>query len=43
MTQQIKCPAYFYPAGNDPANVKPNGELVNILKEKFGEEKTGSH
>ena len=29
------------PAGNDPPNVKKGGELVELLKERFGEEKTG--
>lgn len=42
LTEGIKSPAYLYPAGNDPENIKPNGEVVNILKEKFGSEKSGS-
>ena len=30
------------PAQNDADNVKTNGQLVNILKERFGDEKTGT-
>ena len=41
LVKSIKCPAYLMPAGNDPANVKKGGELIEILKERFGEEKTG--
>lgn len=43
MTQQIKSPAYLFPAGNDPENIKPNGEVVKILSERFGGDKTGSY
>lgn len=25
LTKQLKCPAYLYPAGNDPENIKPDG------------------
>lgn len=43
MTQKVKSPAFFFPAGNDPENIKPNGEVVNILQEKFGAEKVGTY
>lgn len=43
LTQSLKCPAHLFPAQNDPDNVKPNGEVVNILKLKFGADKVGSH
>ena len=36
LVQQIKCPAYLFPAGNDPDNVNPNGEVINILASRFG-------
>ena len=42
LTKSIKCPAFFYPAQNDPPNVKEGGELVEALKVKFGANKTGS-
>jgi hypothetical protein len=42
LTKKIKCPAFLYPAGNDVPNIKKGGELVQILEEKFGAEKTGT-
>jgi hypothetical protein len=43
LTEQIKSPAFLFPAGNDPADTKPDGALINILQKKFGAEKAGSH
>lgn len=43
LAEQIKSPCFFYPAGNDPENIKPNGEVVKILEQKFGADKVGSH
>lgn len=40
--ENVKCPAYFLPAENDPANIKTGGELVEILKKRFGEDKVGT-
>lgn len=40
--ESVQCPAYFVPAQNDPENVKTGGELVEILKKRFGEEKVGT-
>jgi dienelactone hydrolase len=31
LTKKVQSPAYFFPAGNDPENIKPNGEVVKIL------------
>lgn len=42
LTKAIKCPAFLYPAGNDPANIKEGGDHVKILAERFGENKTGT-
>lgn len=25
LAEKIQCPAYFFPAGNDPADIKPHG------------------
>jgi hypothetical protein len=36
LTEQIKSPAYFFPAGNDPDNIKPEGELTKLLQARFG-------
>lgn len=38
----MKAPAFFYPAGNDVANIKEGGELVQILQDKFGANKSGT-
>lgn len=43
LVEHIKCPAYFFPAGNDPADIKPHGEIVKIIEKRFGQEKAGSH
>ena len=32
LTKKVKSPAYLFPAGNDPENIKPNGEVVKILQ-----------
>lgn len=42
LSDGIRCPAFFLPAKNDPPNVKPHGEIVELLAKKFGAEKTGS-
>ena len=42
LTEEIRCPAFFLPAQNDPPNVKPGGELVKLLADRFGENKVGS-
>lgn len=42
LSTEIKCPAFFLPAENDPPNVKPGGEIVELLAKKFGADKTGS-
>jgi hypothetical protein len=39
----MPCPAFFCPAQNDPANIKEGGELSEILKKKFGADKSGTH
>ncbi len=31
------------PAQNDPANIKEGGQLFEILKKRFGNEKVGTH
>ena len=36
LAEHIKCPAYLFPAGNDPADVKPHGSIVKILEKRFG-------
>ena len=33
----------MYPAGNDPYDVKPDGDVIKILENKFGADKVGSH
>lgn len=43
LAKHIRCPAYLFPAGNDPSNVKPHGEVIKILQDKFGSDKCGSH
>lgn len=40
--KKINCPAFFYPAGNDPENIKKGGVLVEELVNKFGVEKVGT-
>jgi dienelactone hydrolase len=42
LAEQIKCPAYFLPAGNDPLDVKEKGEVVEVLARRFGSNLTGS-
>ena len=37
LTKKVKSPAFLYPAGNDLPNIKKDGELVNILNDKFGD------
>jgi hypothetical protein len=32
LSEQIKSPAFFFPAGNDPADVKPEGAITKILQ-----------
>ena len=43
LTEQIRSPAYLFPAGNDPADIKPEGTVTKILEQRFGTEKSGSH
>ncbi len=31
LAEKIKCPAYLFPSGNDPADVKPHGDIIKIL------------
>lgn len=42
LASEIRCPAFFLPAKNDPPNVKASGEIVELLGKKFGVEKTGT-
>ena len=42
LVESVKCPAFFLPASNDPANIKEGGEWVQILQQKFGEDKAGT-
>lgn len=42
LAENLKCPAYFLPAENDPENIKTGGEVVEILKKRFGEDKIGT-
>ena len=42
LTAKVKCPAYFYPAGNDVPNIKEGGELVKILQDKHGAANSGT-
>ena len=37
LAKKQKCPSLLLPASNDQPNIKPDGELVNIIKEKFGD------
>jgi dienelactone hydrolase len=37
VTEEVKCPQLLLPAGNDIPEVKPDGAVTKILKEKFGE------
>jgi dienelactone hydrolase len=37
LIENTKCPAFFYVGGNDHANTKKGGELVNILVKRFGD------
>lgn len=32
----------MFPAGNDPADVKPEGAVIKVLEKKFGADKVGS-
>lgn len=43
MTEEIRSPAFMFPAGNDPADVKPEGAVIKVLEKKFGADKVGSH
>lgn len=36
LTEKVRCPAYFLPAGNDGPNVKEKGEVVELLGKRFG-------
>ena len=42
LAENIKCPSYLLPAGNDPENVKNKGELIEILIKRFGGDKVGT-
>jgi len=37
LTEAVKCPQFYMPAGNDPEELKEGGSAEKILKEKFGE------
>jgi hypothetical protein len=32
LSEQIKSPAFLFPAGNDPADIKPEGAITTILQ-----------
>lgn len=42
LTKKVKVPVFLYPAGNDAPNIKEGGELVQILQDKFGANKSGT-
>jgi hypothetical protein len=42
LTGRVKCPAFFYPAGNDVPNIKAGGELVAILQKNHGVDNSGT-
>ena len=42
LAEQVKCPAFLLPAGNDPDDVKEKGAIVEALSKKFGNELTGT-
>lgn len=35
LSNKIRCPAFLLPAGNDPANVKTGGEVIENLIQRF--------
>jgi dienelactone hydrolase len=42
LASEIRCPVFFLPAKNDPANVKAGGEIVGLLEQRFGVHRTGT-
>lgn len=36
LAHEIKCPVHLFPAGNDPDDVKKNGDVIKIIEKRFG-------
>ena len=43
LAHEIKCPVHLFPAGNDPDDIKKNGDVIKIIQKRFGTEKVGTH